>query len=167
MAESQRLFHTLAPFCPGDAKVLILGTFPSPKSREMGFYYGHPQNRFWRVLAALFDAPVPQGVPERKDFLTQYHIALWDVLDSCTITGASDASIREPVANDLPRLLKQAPIKRIYTTGRKAEALLKRLWGDCLPVPVVALPSTSPANCRMDLDTLVQAYRPITEDILT
>ena len=164
--EPQHLEHTIEAFCPEMAEVLILGTFPSPKSRETGFYYGHPQNRFWKVLAGIFNDKVPGTIDEKKDFLTEHHIALWDVLASCVITGASDASIKKPIANDLRILLKKAPIKYIYTTGKKAGDLYKRHWKDSLPVPMICLPSTSPANCRINLEELIEAYQPIAQNVM-
>ena len=145
------------------AKVLILGTIPSPKSREQGFYYGHPQNRFWKVLADVLDDVVPQTVKERKDFLTRHNIALWDVLDSCEIKGASDVSIRNARPNDMNRILKDEDtnIEAIFVAGTKAAKLYKKL---CLPtcgVEAIQLPSTSPANCGCSDEKLREAYRQI------
>ena len=127
---------------------------PSPKSREAGFYYAHPQNRFWRVLAALWGEETPAGTQERLAFARRHHIALWDVLRACSIEGADDGSIRQPEINDLRRVLDRADIRAIFTTGTKAAALYRRY---CLPVtgrPAIPLPSTSPANCRATLDDL-------------
>ena len=161
-AESAHIVHPLEPVFDGASRVLVLGTMPSPKSREVGFYYGHPQNRFWRVLAALWDAPVPQGSCDRAAFCLERHIALWDVLASCDIAGASDASIRNAQPNDLAPLLKAAPIRAVVTTGAKAAALYCRhdapRWPD---LPHLALPSTSAANARLGLDDLVAAYAPL------
>ena len=145
------------------AKVLILGTIPSPKSREQGFYYGHPQNRFWKVLADVLDDVVPQTVKERKDFLTRHNIALWDVLESCEIKGASDVSIRNARPNDMNRILKDEDtnIEAIFVAGTKAAKLYKKL---CLPtcgVEAIQLPSTSPANCGCSDEKLREAYRQI------
>ena len=134
---------------------------PSPKSREAGFYYAHPQNRFWRVLAALWGEETPAGTQERLAFARRHHIALWDVLRACSIEGADDGSIRQPEVNDLRQVLERADIRAIFTTGAKAAALYKRY---CLPVtgrPAIPLPSTSPANCRVTLDGLTEAYRAI------
>lgn len=145
------------------AKVLILGTIPSPKSREQGFYYGHPQNRFWKVLADVLDDVVPQTVKERKDFLTRHNIALWDVLESCEIKGASDVSIRNARPNDMNRILKDEDtnIEAIFVAGTKAAKLYKKL---CLPtcgVEAIQLPSTSPANCGCSYEKLREAYSQI------
>lgn len=160
--------HTFDPWYDAASRVLILGTMPSPKSREVGFYYAHPQNRFWRVLPDLFGEPSLVGdCAAQKIFLTQHHIALWDVLASCEIEGASDASIRNPVPNDMRVILRAAPIRAIFTTGKKAGALYKKY---CLPmcgVPAKVLPSTSPANCAMKLDTLRERYDIIRQTALS
>ena len=157
----ERVLHPLEPVADAGARVLLLGTMPSPKSREAGFYYAHPQNRFWRVLAALWGEETPAGTQERLAFARRHHIALWDVLRACSIEGADDGSIRQPEINDLRRVLDRADIRAIFTTGTKAAALYRRY---CLPVtgrPAIPLPSTSPANCRATLDELTQAYRAI------
>lgn len=114
------IVHTIPPVYDARSRVLILGTMPSPKSREQGFYYGHPQNRFWRALAAALDEPAPQTVPEKRALALRRGIALWDVLASCDIEGASDASIQNPVANDLTPILAAADIRAVFTTGRRA-----------------------------------------------
>ena len=157
----EHIIHSIEPVFDAESRVLILGTMPSPKSREVQFYYGHPQNRFWRVLAAVLGEEVPQSVPEKKAMLLRHRIALWDVLRACSIEGADDGSIRQPEINDLRRVLDRADIRAIFTTGTKAAALYRRY---CLPVtgrPAIPLPSTSPANCRATLDELTQAYRAI------
>ena len=157
----ERVLHSLEPVADAGSRVLLLGTMPSPKSREAGFYYAHPQNRFWRVLAALWGEETPAGTQERLAFARRHHIALWDVLRACSIEGADDGSIRQPEINDLRRGLDRADIRAIFTTGTKAAALYRRY---CLPVtgrPAIPLPSTSPANCRATLDDLTQAYRAI------
>jgi TDG/mug DNA glycosylase family protein len=133
---------------------------PSPKSREYGFYYSHPQNRFWHILSDLFHEPFPQTNEEKTALLLRHHIALWDVLHSCRIDGADDASIRYPVPNDIAGLLKTTGIHQVFTTGAKAASLYRRF---CLPqtgVEAFPLPSTSPANCRFyTYDKLLEAYR--------
>lgn len=157
--------HTFGPVYDARSRVLILGTMPSPKSREYGFYYGHPRNRFWPVMAALFDAPLPQTNAEKEALVRAHGVALWDVLASCTIMGASDASIRDPEPNDIGLVLRAAEIRVIYTTGSKAAELYRRY---CLPqtgIPAVTLPSTSPANARMRLADLIRAYRVILNDL--
>ena len=157
---SESVIHPLPPLFDANSRVLILGTMPSPKSRQNGFYYAHPQNRFWRVLAAVCCESMPTDNQDRASFCHRHHIALWDVLHACRIQGADDGSICDPQPNDLRPLLAQAPIQAIFTTGSKASMLYKR---DCLPVtgrPSIPLPSTSPANCRFHtLETLIEAYR--------
>ena len=159
--EAGLVTHEFDAFFDKDSRVLILGTIPSPKSREQGFYYGHPQNRFWKVLADVLDEEFPQTVEERKGFLKRNHIALWDVLESCEIKGASDVSIRNARPNDMNRILQEADIRAIFATGAKAAQLYKKL---CFPecgVEAVRLPSTSPANCRCSYETLREAYSQI------
>lgn len=162
--QPQRVIHTIEPVFDESSRVLVLGTMPSPASREAGFYYGHPQNRFWRVMERLYGLQ-EHSLDEngsRRAFLLQHRIALWDVLRSCTITGASDASIAEPEPNDLTRILDVAPIEHVFCTGGKAAALAKRFDGAMLRergIPLTALPSTSAANARMRLDQLVEVYK--------
>lgn len=164
--QPQRVIHTIEPVFDESSRVLVLGTMPSPASREVGFYYGHPQNRFWRVMESLYglaDHELDENGP-RRAFLLQRHIALWDVLRSCTIAGASDASIAEPEPNDLTRILDAAPIQHVFCTGGKAAALAKRFDGTLLRergIPLTALPSTSAANARIRLPQLVEAYSTI------
>lgn len=156
--EAKQVFHTIEPVYAADSKVLILGTMPSPKSREEGFYYAHPQNRFWRVLAGVFDEPTPMGTDARREFVLRHKIALWDVLASCNIEGAADSSIKNPVANDIKMLLAGTEIKAIFTTGQAAYKLYMRYCADKTGVAVTALPSTSAANARMSAEALVDKY---------
>lgn len=168
--EAQRVTHTIEPVFDARSRVLVLGTMPSPASRAAGFYYGHPQNRFWRVMERLFGLPdraLSENGP-RTAFLLEHGIALWDVLASCSIAGASDASIADPVPNDLARILDAAPIGRVFTTGGTAARLCRRFDGELLAqrgIELCALPSTSPANARMRLDDLVEAYQPVAEAV--
>lgn len=159
--EAGLVTHEFDAFFDKDSRVLILGTIPSPKSREQGFYYGHPQNRFWKVLADVLGEEFPQTVEERKVFLKRNHIALWDVLESCEIKGASDVSIRNARPNDMNRILQAADIRAIFVAGTKAAKLYKKL---CLPtcgVEAIQLPSTSPANTRCSDEDLRKAYSQI------
>ena len=153
--------HSIEPVFDAESRVLILGTMPSPKSREVQFYYGHPQNRFWRVLAAVLGEEVPQSVPEKKAMLLRHRIALWDVLAECEITGASDSSIRNPVANDLSVILNHAPVQAVFTTGATAWKLYTRLQKPHTGIEAVRLPSTSPANCAVKMEALTEAYKAI------
>lgn len=151
--------HTIKPFYDKNSKILILGTMPSPASRKEGFYYAHPQNRFWRVLAEVFGVSVPLTVELKKSFLKQNNIALWDVLSACTIKGAKDTSIKNPRPNNINFVLEKALIKQIYTTGKKAAALYEKLCYPDTGIKAVSLPSTSPANCgRYSFDRLVEEY---------
>ena len=139
----------------------MLGSIPSPQSRAVGFYYGNPRNRFWTVLSVLFGEPLPDSVEEKRKMVLRHGIALWDVLASCEIAGASDASIRNPVGNDLSRILCAAPIQAIFTTGQKAGLLYRRFQQPETRREAVGLPSTSPANAAKKLEELVEAYRVI------
>lgn len=150
--------HEIQPVFDSRSRVLLLGTMPSPASREQGFYYGHPQNRFWRVLAAIFDEPVPRTIEEKREMLLRHHIALWDVLASCENEGASDASIRDAQPNDLARIFDAADIRAVFATGTKAGDLYRKLIEPTLGVPCTTLPSTSPANAKMKLADLADAY---------
>lgn len=160
-----RIVHTIPPVWDARSRVLILGTMPSPKSREQGFYYGHPQNRFWRALCAALDEPLPGTAEEKRALVLRRRIALWDVLASCNIEDASDASIRDPVPNDLSPILAGADIRAVYTTGGKAAALYKKLVEPHTGVPAAALPSPSPANCACPFEKLAAAYRAILEHL--
>jgi hypoxanthine-DNA glycosylase len=131
---------------------------PSPVSRERGFYYANPQNRFWRVLAAVFGEAFPESIEARTSLVLRHHIALWDVLASCETEGASDSRITKPVCNDFSPLLAAAKIRRVYTTGVKAHALYTRHCLALTAIPAVPLPSASPANCRCSFDELVRRY---------
>lgn len=157
----EHIIHSIEPVFDAESRVLILGTMPSPKSREVQFYYGHPQNRFWRVLAAVLGEEVPQSVPEKKAMLLRHRIALWDVLAECEITGASDSSIRNPVANDLSVILNHAPVQAVFTTGATAWKLYTRLQKPHTGIEAVRLPSTSPANCAVKMEALTEAYKAI------
>ena len=157
----EHIIHSIEPVFDAESRVLILGTMPSPKSREVQFYYGHPQNRFWRVLAAVLGEEVPQSVPEKKAMLLRHRIALWDVLAECEITGASDSSIRNPVANDLSVILDHAPVQAVFTTGATAWKLYTRLQKPHTGIEAVRLPSTSPANCAVKMEALTEAYEAI------
>lgn len=156
----EHVAHTLDPWYDHQSRILILGSLPSPQSRQAACYYGHPRNRFWPVLAALFDEPVPADPAARRAFALRHHIALWDVIAHCTINGASDASIRDAHPNDLRPLLAEAPIAAIFTTGRTATDLFRTLIAPNLDRTSQYLPSTSPANQgRWPLARLIDAYR--------
>lgn len=159
--EYQTLQHEFPPVWDADSEVLILGSFPSVKSREEGFFYGHRQNRFWKVMAAITGWKVPGSIEQKKELLLQNRIAVWDVIQSCRIKGSSDSSIRDVVPVDLVPLLEKSHICRIYANGKTAERLYNRYLLSQTDVPIVVLPSTSPANAAWKLDQLVQEYRVI------
>lgn len=151
--------HGFEPVFDKHSKILILGTLPSVKSRENQFYYGHPHNRFWKVLKALTGWPKDLlTIEDKKEMLLQSGIAVWDVIKSCHITGSSDSSIKNVTPNDLTLILKAAPIKMIYANGNKAYELYNRYCKDTIPLPVEKLPSTSPANAACSLDKLIQIW---------
>ncbi|MBR4670364.1 MAG: DNA-deoxyinosine glycosylase [Butyrivibrio sp.] len=157
------IVHPIPPLFDKDSRVLILGSFPSVKSREAQFFYGHPQNRFWKVIAEIFGEDVPKTVPEKKALLTRNKIALWDVIHSCEITGSSDSSIKNVTANDLTKILEKADIKAIYVNGKTAEKYYKKYIEDVIGREAVCLPSTSPANAAWKVDKLVEAWSVIKE----
>ena len=146
------------PYFAPDAEILILGSFPSVKSRETSFYYGHPRNRFWRVLAGFYGKEVPQSVEERKAFVNAHGIALWDVVVSCEIVGSADATIRDYAVADLNEVLDAAPIKKILVNGTTAMKIFAKSYPELLPM-TTALPSTSPANARFDVSAWENALR--------
>lgn len=156
------IMHELPPVYDERSKILILGSFPSPKSRETGFYYGHPQNRFWKVLSAVFNEKTPEAIDEKKAFLHAHSIALWDVIASCDIKGAGDCTIKNALPNDFSVIFSAANITAVFTTGQKAAGLYKKFTGN----DSIVLPSPSPANCALSIDDLVRKYE-IIKRVLT
>lgn len=154
-----QLVHPIPPVVDKDCRILILGSFPSVKSREEGFFYGHPQNRFWRALAAVFNEDIPVDTPSKESFLLRHHIALWDVIASCKIDGSSDASIRNAVPVDLSQIFAKAPIERILCNGALAGKLYKKHLQPITNMEPIVLPSTSPANASWTLQKLVACWR--------
>ena len=146
------------------SRILILGSFPSVKSREAGFFYGHPQNRFWRVLAAVLGCPVPATIDEKRNMLLAHHVAVWDVIASCDIIGSSDSSIKNVVANDIGRVLSEAPIRQIFVNGQTAFKLYKKYVLPETGVMPVCLPSTSPANAAWNMEKLTEAWQVIVRE---
>ena len=155
--------HPIPPVFDSASRILILGSFPSVKSREGHFFYHHPQNRFWKTLAGILAVPVPGSIDEKKEFLLSHHIALWDVIASCEIQGSADSSIKDVVPTDLSGILAQAPVRRIYVNGKKAEQLYRKYQQKQTGIEAVCLPSTSPANAAWSLDRLVEAWQVIRE----
>ena len=159
MGEYSHISHTFLPVYDENSKVLILGSFPSVKSREQGFYYGHPQNRFWKVLAAVCGCEVPKTIEEKKSMLLANHIAVWDVIDSCDIIGSSDSSIKNVVPVDIAGLLIKTNISRILLNGKLAGKLYKKYSQGIIDIPAAVLPSTSPANAACSLEKLIEEWR--------
>lgn len=156
--------HNIDPVYDSNSKILILGSFPSVKSREQQFFYGHKQNRFWRVMAQVLDCAVPEDITQKRDMLLTHHVALWDVIASCEITGSSDASIRDVRPNDLSQILSQADIRAIYANGSKAYQLCQKYIYPVNGRKAQLLPSTSPANAGYSLERLVEAWSVILHD---
>lgn len=156
--EYMHVVHTFEPVCDDRSRILILGSFPSVKSRENQFYYGHPQNRFWKVTAGIFGEAVPVTIGEKKDFLLRNHLAVWDVIASCDIVGSSDSSIRNVVANDMDVILKKADIRGICANGDKAYQLFLKYCKKEGQPKVYKLPSTSPANAAWSVERLIQSW---------
>ena len=151
--------HPFPPLYDKDSKILILGSFPSVKSREQMFFYGHPQNRFWKVISGVFNAPTPETLEEKKAFLYQHNIALWDVISECDIVGSSDISIKNVIPNDLLKILKNSAVKRIFVNGKAAQKYYNKYTNPILNIDAIYLPSTSPANAMWTLDRLIDAWK--------
>ena len=150
--------HPFPPIYDGASRVLILGSFPSVKSREQRFFYAHPQNRFWKVLAAVFGCAVPQTVEEKRALLLANGVALWDVIASCEITGSSDASIKNAVPNDLTAIFTAADIRAVYCNGATSYNLYQKYLLPVTGREAAKLPSTSPANAAWTLERLIDAW---------
>lgn len=153
------ILHPIPPVFDESCEILILGSFPSVRSREEKFFYGHPQNRFWRVLAAVFGVDVPETIAAKTEFLLSRHIALWDVLASCEIVGSQDSSIKNAKPNDLQMILDAAPIREIYVNGKTAEKFFKKYLREALGREAICLPSTSPANAAWTMEKLTEAWK--------
>lgn len=162
-ASHTRVLNPLSPVWDGRSRVLVLGAFPSVKSRECGFYYGNPQNRFWRVLAAVFGESDPAGTQEKRLLALRHGVALWDVLAECDIIGSSDQSIRNAAVNDVAGLLRRTGIRTVYCNGKKAGTVYRRCLEPICGMSATVLPSTSPANAAWTFTRLVEAWRVIAE----
>ena len=161
--EYEHIVHSFEPVYDKDSEILILGTLPSVKSRENNFYYGHKQNRFWKVLATLLKEPVPETIEEKKAVLLAHRIALWDVIQSCDIKGSSDSSIKNVQPTDIGMILEKTNVTQIYANGNKAGQLYKRYQFPVTGIEATMLPSTSPANAAWLFDRLCEAWRVILE----
>lgn len=151
--------HPFPPLYNKDSRILILGSFPSVKSREQKFFYGHPQNRFWKVISTVFECDEPKTIEEKKQFLFENGIALWDVIGSCNITGSSDSSIKNVKVNDISEILKEADIRHIFLNGKTAEKYFKKYTKSQINTDAICLPSTSPANAVWSLNQLIEKWK--------
>ena len=154
-----RIYHTFPPFYQSDSEILILGTMPSPKSRELGFYYMHPQNRFWHVLESVFQDKIENSIEDKKEFLIRHKIALWDTCASCEIDKASDSTIKNIKPNNISLILKNSNIKYIFTTGKKAHELYQKYIYNKTKIEDICLFSPSPANCAISLKKMINNYQ--------
>ncbi len=161
--EYEHIVHSFEPVYDKDSEILILGTLPSVKSRENNFYYGHKQNRFWKVLATLLKEPLPETIEEKKAMLLAHRIALWDVIQSCDIKGSSDSSIKNVQPTDIGMILEKTNVTQIYANGNKAGQLYKRYQFPVTGIEAMVLPSTSPANAAWSFDRLCETWRVILE----
>jgi hypoxanthine-DNA glycosylase len=153
------MIHEFGPVYDEKSKILILGSFPSVKSREASFYYQHPQNRFWKVISALVSVPAPDTIAEQKAMLLKSNIAIWDVIYSCDINGSSDSSIKNVVPNEIEKVLNEADIEAVYANGGKAYELYTRYCFEQTNRKIIKLPSTSPANARYSLKKLMECWK--------
>lgn len=160
-----RQVHEFPPVFDSCSQILILGSFPSVKSREQHFYYGHPQNRFWKVLSSVLKEPLPNTIEEKKSMLLTHHIAIWDVIAECEIVGSSDSSIKNVVINDFAQILNQADIAMIYANGNTAGKIYNRYAKSVTKREITILPSTSPANAAWTLERLTESYEQIKQYI--
>lgn len=159
MSTPQSIVHPIPPLFDENSRTLILGSFPSVKSREQSFFYGHPQNRFWRLIATLFDEEIPQSIDEKKQLILKHNLALWDVIHSCTITGSSDSSIKDVVPNNLSIILQKSSVDRIFANGALSHKMYMKYIFPQTGIEAVKLPSTSPANAAFSLERLAESWK--------
>ena len=151
--------HPIEPFYDENSKVLILGSFPSVKSREQMFFYGHPQNRFWKVISKIFEKNEPKTIVEKKELLHSCRIAVWDVIASCEIIGSADSTIKNVIANDLSMILENSKIDKIIVNGKTAEKYFIKYIEPKINIKAISLPSTSPANASYSIERLVEEWK--------
>ena len=159
------IVHPIPPLYAKNSRILILGSFPSVKSREANFFYGHPQNRFWKVIARVLNEKTPESIEEKKTMLLRHNIALWDVIHSCEIEGSADSTIKNVVPNNIENILENSEITKIYVNGKKSEAMYKKYIEKQTGIKADVLPSTSPANAAWNEEKLYTAWKVITEEI--
>ena len=153
--------HPIKPLYDENSEILILGSFPSVKSREQMFFYGHPQNRFWKVIAAVYECELPRTIEEKHKVLLENKVALWDVIGECDICGSADTSIKNEVPNDLKPILENSKIKQIFVNGKAAEKYFIKYIQNQIGKKAVCLPSTSPANAAWSLERLINEWKKI------
>ena len=158
---SERILHPFPPLFDSESRTLILGSFPSVKSREAMFFYGHPQNRFWRLTALLCHEDTPQTIEEKSSLILRHHLALWDSIQSCTITGSSDSSVRDVVPNDLRVIFDNSKTERVFCNGALSHKMYMKYIYPQTGIAAVKLPSTSPANAAYSLERLAESWRVI------
>ena len=154
----QHVVHTFGPLYNEGSKILILGSIPSPASREAGFYYGHPRNRFWQMLAELYGMPLPESIEEKKALVLSHGLALWDVIEECDIIGASDSSVKNVVPTDIPVLLAETKVERILCNGALSKKIYDKYQLERIGIPAIRMPSTSPANAAWSVERLVEEW---------
>lgn len=154
----ENVIHPFPPLYNGSSKTLILGSFPSVKSRETMFFYGHPQNRFWRVVAAVFDEKTPVSIEDKKELILRHELALWDTIQSCTITGSSDSSVKNIVPNDISDIINKSRIDRIFCNGSLSYKMYMKYIFPKTDIEAVKLPSTSPANAAFSMEKLLNKW---------
>ena len=159
MSQPQRIVHPIPPLFDAESRILILGSFPSVKSREAMFFYGHPQNRFWPLLARLYGEEAPAAIEDKKSLALRNHIAMWDSIHACTITGSSDSSVRDVVPNDLSVILKNSRVERIFCNGALSHKMYMKYIFPLTGIKAVKLPSTSPANAVYSMDRLIREWQ--------
>ena len=157
-SETSNIIHPFPPLFDENSKTLILGSFPSVKSRKSMFFYGHPQNRFWKVLAQLFNEKLPENIDEKKSLVLRHDLALWDSIHSCTIMGSSDSSVKDVVPNDITEIIQNSQINRIFCNGNLSYKMYMKYIFPETKITAVKLPSTSPANAAYSLDRLVSEW---------
>ena len=155
MSETKKITHPFPPLFDENSRTLILGSFPSVKSREVRYYYGHPQNRLWKLIAALYEEDVPSSNEEKKNLILSHNLALWDSIKSCTITGSSDSSVKDVVPNDLSVILDNSKVDRIFCNGALPFKIYMKYIYPTTKINAVKLPSTSPANAAFSLERLI------------
>ncbi len=159
--EAERIIHPFPPLFDENSRTLILGSFPSVKSREAMFFYGHPQNRFWKVLSELFGEKLPESISEKRELVLRNNLALWDSIKSCTITGSSDSSVKNVVPNDITGIISNSKIGRIFCNGALSYKMYTKYILPVTGIEAVKLPSTSPANAAYSLERLVSEWKVI------